>query len=136
MRIIYSKMLDRKLIAIKDDKNALIHKLRNAVELKDFTSAFNTSHLLKRYWPKDEQTWIEVTRVCVEGKDSIRLQKTIDEIQHANIVWTEEGREQVSPWIKMATNEVSAQFFITSLAASNPDNTGLTFACCSIWSEI
>lgn len=103
LRVVYSKMLDRKLITVKDDKNALINKLRNAIELKDFTCAFNTSHLLKRYWPEDEQTWIEVMRVCVEVKDCIQLKKTIDEIQHKNIVWTEEGREQVSPWIKMAT---------------------------------
>jgi|SRR5690242_12159528 len=103
LRIVYSKVLDQKLIIVKDDKNALVEKLRNAVELKDYACAFGTSHLLRRYWPEDEQTWIEVLRVCVEEKDCTQLKKTIEEVQHKEIIWTEPGREQVSPWMKMAT---------------------------------
>jgi hypothetical protein len=103
LRILYSKLLDRKLITVKNDKDALIEKLRNAIELKDYTGALDTGHLLKRYWPEDEQTWIEVIRVCIEAKDRVEFKKTIDQIQHKEIVWTEEGRMQISPWIKMVT---------------------------------
>lgn len=102
LRIVYSKVLNKKLTLVADDKNALIEKLRNAVELKDYATALDTSHLLKQYWPEDEQTWVESLRVCVEGNDRIQLEKTIEEIQHTDIIWTEEGREQVSPWMKMA----------------------------------
>jgi len=103
LRTVYSKILDRKLVMVKDDKNALVEKLRTAVELKDYACAFDTSHLLRRYWPEDEQTWIEVLRVCVEGRDCTQLKKTIEEVQQKEIIWTEPGREQVSPWMKMAT---------------------------------
>lgn len=102
LRIVYSKALDRKLAMIMDDKNALIEKVRNAVELKDYASALDTSLLLKTYWCQDEQTWIEALRVCVDGNDRIQLQKTIKEIQHTDIIWTDQGREQVSPWMKLA----------------------------------
>ena len=101
LRIVYSKVLDRKLVMVKQDKNALIEKLRNAVELEDYAGAFDTSHLLSKYWPEDEQTWIEVLRVCVEGKDYAQLKKTIEEVRHREIVWTEQGGEQLSPWMKM-----------------------------------
>ena len=103
LRILYSKLLDKKLITVKNDKYALIEKLRNAIELKDYTCALDTGHLLKRYWPEDEQTWIEVIRVCIEAKDRVEFKRTIDQIQHREIVWTEDGKRQMSPWIKMVT---------------------------------
>jgi hypothetical protein len=103
LRLVYSKMLDRKLVMVEADKKALTEKLRNAVEVQDYAGALDTSHLLRKYWPEDEQTWIEALRVCVEAKDCVELQKTIEEIQRTKIVWTEQGREQVSPWMKMIT---------------------------------
>jgi hypothetical protein len=103
LRHVYSRMLDRKLAVAKDDKNALIEKLRNAVELKDYACAWDTSSLLKKYWSIDEQTWIEALRVCVEGQDWIQLQRTIEEIRGKEIDWTPQGREQVSPWLKIVT---------------------------------
>jgi hypothetical protein len=62
-----------------------------------------TSDLLKKYWPEDEQTWIEAVHVCVEGKDSNKLCETLDEIQHNKIIWTEQGIEQITPWLKGIT---------------------------------
>lgn len=100
LRIVYSKTLDRKLNLMKNDKNALIEKLRNALELKEYTSAFETSDRLKKYWPEDEQTWIEVLRAGVEGKDRTRLKETIEEIQNKGVIWTRQGREQVNIWLK------------------------------------
>jgi len=102
LRVVYSKMLDRKLVMAKDDKHLLIEKLRNAVELKDYDCAFNVSLLLRQYWPEDEQTWIELLRVCVEGNDCEQLKKTIEDIQCNRIIWTKQGREQVSSWMKIA----------------------------------
>lgn len=102
IRIEYARALDKKLAIEHDDKNALIEKLRNAVELQDFTSATETGWLLKEYWPQDEQTWIEYLRVCVEGNDEAELRKTIEEIEQQNILWTEQGRAQLKPWAKVA----------------------------------
>jgi hypothetical protein len=102
LRIVYSKALDKKLAVAADDKYALIEKLRNAVELKDYASAFDTSRLLKTYWPEDEQTWVEALRVCIEGNDRLELKELIEEIERTEIVWTEQGREQISPWITTA----------------------------------
>lgn len=101
LRIAYAKALDKKLDRVKDDKDTLTEKLRNAVELKDIGTAFTVSQLLREYWPEDEQTWIEALRVCVEGRDGAELKKTIEEIQRREIIWTESGREQVSLWIKV-----------------------------------
>lgn len=103
LRIEYSKALDKKLAIVKDEKNALTEKLRNAIELHDFKGAYDTGRLLIEYWPEDEQTWIEMLRVCVEANDGGELRNTIEEIQHHEIFWTEQGREQVSPWIKLVT---------------------------------
>lgn len=103
LRMVYSKMLNRKLSIIRNDRDTLIEKLRNAIELNDFTCALETSNLLKRYWPEDEQTWIEVVRVYVEGKDGEQLKRTLEEIQHRPIFWTEQGREQIGPWLKLVT---------------------------------
>jgi hypothetical protein len=103
LRTVYSKTLDKKLAILPDDRMALTEKLRNAVELHDYTSAFETGLLLRKHWPEDEQTWIEVLRVSVEAKDRAQLLQTIEEIQNLEIIWTEQGREQVNPWLKMTT---------------------------------
>jgi hypothetical protein len=103
MRTIYARMLDRMLALVKDNKNALLEKLRNAVELEEYANAFDTSVLLKKYWPEDEQTWIETLRVCVEAKDNIRLQEAIEEIRDKKIIWSEQGRDRIQPWMKMLT---------------------------------
>lgn len=100
LRLLYSKILDRKLEMVKDDKKALTEKLRNAIALKDYACAFDISQLLRKSWPEDEQTWIELLHVCVEGKDGEQLKKALKEIENTKILWTEQGREQVSPWIK------------------------------------
>lgn len=101
IRLEYSKMLNRKLAIVENEKNALIEKLRNALELQDYTCAFDSSRLLQKYWPDDEQAWIEMLRVCVEGNDRRQLKETLEEIQHRNIIWTERGREQIYPWMKI-----------------------------------
>jgi hypothetical protein len=103
LRLVYAKMLDHMLAMQEDNKNALIEKLRNSVELQDFTSAFNTGVLLKQYWPEDEQTWIELVRVYVEAKDSAKLKETIGEIQRKKIIWSEQARELLHPWMSTLT---------------------------------
>lgn len=100
LRIVYAKALDRKLVMCKDDKNALLEKLRNAVELREYATAFDVSQVLRKNWPEDEQTWIETLRVCVEGNDQVQLIDTIDEMRQQTIPWTTEGFQQVSLWIK------------------------------------
>jgi hypothetical protein len=98
-RLIYSKLLDKRLELTANDKNILIWKLRNCINLKIYPAAFEVSDVLKKRWPYDEQTWIEALRVCVEGQDQERFHKTIEEIRHTPVNWTEQGREQVSLWV-------------------------------------
>ena len=105
LRLVYSTILDKKLHKVKTDKKTLIEKLRNNIELKDYVAAFETSDLLKKNFPEDEETWIETLRVCVEGNDTVGLQETINEIRRNDIVWTRQGRDQISPWFKVAKNE-------------------------------
>jgi len=98
-RIAYSKLLDRKLAKQPEDRQTLVKKLRNLIELNDYMSAFGISQQLTSKWPEDEQIWIEALRVCVEGKDQKRLKETIEEIKTTNIDWTRRGREEVARWL-------------------------------------
>jgi len=98
-RIAYAKLLDRKLANQPEDQQTLIKKLRNLIELNDYFSAFEVSQFLKQKWPDDERIWIEALRVCVEGKDQKKLEETITEINSANITWTRQGKQEVTPWL-------------------------------------
>ena len=99
VRLVYSEALDKKLARVKNDKQTLIRKMRNSIDLHDYTSALSISDLLKEKWPEDEQTWIESLRVCVEGEDHLRLAQIVEEIKKSNINWTEHGKEQVRTWV-------------------------------------
>lgn len=98
-RINYSKLLDKKLKIVPNEKQTLIKKLRNSIELKDYFSAFEVSQKLRQNWPEDEQTWVEAIRVSVEGKDQKKLKETIDEIKRTKISWTRQGKEEVTRWL-------------------------------------
>lgn len=99
LQITYKEVLDKKLDKVQNDKHTLILKLRNNIDLHDYASALSMSNVLKKYWPEDEQTWIEALRVCVEGKDHERLSEVLREISKTNFIWTKEGKEQVSAWV-------------------------------------
>lgn len=102
LRIVYSTILDKKLNKIGVDKKTIIEKLRNSVDLKDYAAALESSKLLKKNYPYDEEAWIEVLRVCVERDDSSALLEALNEIRLGDISWTKQGKDQVSPWIKVA----------------------------------
>ncbi|MBM3145574.1 MAG: hypothetical protein FJ010_11515 [Chloroflexi bacterium] len=99
-RMIYAKALEKKLSMVGQEKDTLVKYLRNNIELKDYTAAIEVSNILKRKFPEDEQTWIETLRVCVEGHDERKLKETIQEIHTKPIAWTNQGREQVSLWVR------------------------------------
>ena len=99
MRLVYSKVLDRKLAKIENDKAALIEKLRNSIALNDYVSAFEASDLLKKHYSEDEETWIESIRVCVEGNDQNKLLETVRAMQNQKVFWTKLGKEQIAPWV-------------------------------------
>lgn len=99
MRLVYEKVLDKKLANVKKDKETLIRKLRNSIELHDYASALQVSNTLREQWPTDEQTWIEAVRVCVEGQDHKRLLDILNEMRTIKIDWTKQGKELVSAWV-------------------------------------
>lgn len=99
LRLVYSTVLDRKLAKVKNDKENLVDKLRNDIELGNYISAYEVSELLKKFYPDDEDTWIESIRVCVEVKDKGKLAETIIEMQNQKVLWTDAGREKIAPWI-------------------------------------
>lgn len=98
-RFLYSELMDKKLALTGNDKNTLIKKLRNAIHLGNFTAVSETSSLLKKHWPLDENIWIEVLRASVESKDQKQFQQTLDDIKLKPINWTKPGRERVRYWV-------------------------------------
>lgn len=103
LRIVYDKNLDKKLIKVATDKFALVEKIRNSIELRDYTTAYEISGLLVNYWPEDEQSWIEAVRVCIVAEDNKILKKRLLEMQTRKINWTQAGKEQMAPWLQGAT---------------------------------
>ena len=103
LRIVYDKNLDKKLIKVATDKFALVEKIRNSIELRDYTTAYEISGLLVNYWPEDEQSWIEAVRVCIVAEDNKILKKRLLEMQTTKINWTQAGKEQMAPWLQGAT---------------------------------
>ncbi|MBK7453833.1 MAG: hypothetical protein IPJ46_08990 [Anaerolineales bacterium] len=102
LRIVYGKNLDKKLIKVKNDKFALVEKVRNSIELREYTNAYEVSGLLVSYWPEDEQSWIEAVRVCIVGGDNKILKERLLEMQTRKINWTQAGKEQMAPWLQGA----------------------------------
>ncbi len=98
-RIVFARTLDLKLDQNEKDKETIIKKIHNSLQLGDFSTAYEASNLLKINWPLEEETWIEAVRVCVESKDKARLKETIDEVRQTKIGWTKHGKEQVAPWL-------------------------------------
>jgi hypothetical protein len=99
-RIIYSKALDRKLSIKPNDKLTLIRKLRNHLELNEFSEAARVSDQMKTQWFDDEDVWNEILRVCIEGRDKEKLRETIEAIRKAPIQWTKQGKEKIGLWIE------------------------------------
>ena len=102
LRIVYGKNLDKKLAKVENDKFSLVERIRNCIELRDYTAAYETCDLLVNYWPEDEQSWIEAVRVCIEGEDTTLLKQRLLEIQARKINWTQHGKEQIAPWLQGA----------------------------------
>jgi len=101
-RIIYAKLLDKKLAMNPHNQITLIKKLRTALNLGNYFGAFEVSETLKRNWKEDENTWIETIRACVEGKDQKRLQETLEEIRQTEITWTKQGKDEITLWLEEA----------------------------------
>lgn len=98
-RIRLSNILTKKLAIVPHDRETLILKLRNHLALKEKFEATEIVDKLKKYWPKDEQTWIEAIRVCVESHDREKLQEVIEEIRDNDIDWSFAGKEQIDHWL-------------------------------------
>lgn len=98
-RFIYSELLDKKIYLSGNDRDTLIKKLRNSIQLGNFTDANEINATLKKQWPLDEDTWIEALRTSIESKDQKQLRETLSEIQRTPINWTKPGRERVKYWV-------------------------------------
>jgi hypothetical protein len=98
-RILYSELLDRKLSFSPNDKDSLIKKERNFIELGQYLPAYEIIEKLIAMWPDDEQVWIEAIRVCVEGRDKENLKEVLDQIKSSKITWTQAGYNLVETWV-------------------------------------
>ena len=105
LRIVYSKALDQKLEQSKNDKNIIIKKLRNCVELAEFNSAFEIGDYLILNWPTDERSWIESIRGCINSRDGNKLQEIVLNMRNQKINWTRDGKEQARVWLEVVGNE-------------------------------
>lgn len=97
-RITLSNVLDKKLSLAPHDKQTLILKIENHLMLKEKFEANEAVEQLKKYWPKDEQTWIEAIRVCVESHDREKLKEIVAEIEDREINWSFAGKQLVDQW--------------------------------------
>ena len=97
-RITLSNVLEKKLSLAPHDKQTLILKIENHLMLKEKFEANEAVEQLKKYWPKDEQTWIEAIRVCVESHDREKLKEIVAEIEDREINWSFAGKQLVDQW--------------------------------------
>jgi len=100
LRIVYSKALDKKLENVKNDRDAMIKKMRNCIKLSEYNSAFEIGDYLIANWREDERSWIEAIRACVDGQDGNKLQKILSEMKNQKINWTRDGKEQIKVWLQ------------------------------------
>jgi hypothetical protein len=102
LRIVYARELDKKLSRMPNDKNTLIKKLRNCIELKEFNTAFEIGATLIAKWPREENSWIESLRMCVDSQDGDRLKEILAEMRSKKIEWSNEGKDRVGAWLEAA----------------------------------
>jgi hypothetical protein len=100
LRIVYSKVLDKKLDHVKNDRTTMIKKLRNCIKLSEYNSASEIGDYLIGNWPEDELSWIESVRVCVDGRDGDRLREILLSMKNEKINWTRDGKEQIKVWLE------------------------------------
>jgi hypothetical protein len=100
LRIVYSKVLDKKLENAKDDRDAMIKKLRNCIKLSEYSPAFEIGDYLIENWHEDERSWIEAIRVCVDGQDGNKLQEILLKMRNRKINWTRDGKEHIKVWLE------------------------------------
>ena len=99
-KVVYARLLDKKLALVPNDRHTMLRKLRHYITMKDdYSAAQALADQLKERWPEDEQIWIESLRLCVEWHDQDGLEATLQQMQAAPIIWTRQGRTQVSPWL-------------------------------------
>jgi len=98
-RLLYSKILEKKIKKDHADKSTFLKMISNCLALKDYDSANKYCDQLKKLTPSDEEAWIESIRVCVASMDKRKLEQTVKEIRNNRINWTKDGREQVSQWL-------------------------------------
>jgi len=100
-RLIFAELLDHKIAQTGPGKIVLQKKIQNALELKDFSSAFEAVEELKTIYPDDQNTWVHLLLVSVETRDSRHLESTISEIRRRKIEWSAENKESVQPWVEV-----------------------------------
>ena len=99
-RISFGQVLDKKLSLVPDDQPTLIKKSRNHIKLNESSEAAQTLKTLKQFYPRDEDTWIEAIRVCVESHDRTRLKETLSNIKNNPINWSNSGRARLDYWLE------------------------------------
>lgn len=100
LRIVYSKILDMKIETARTDKNVIIKKLRNSIDLAEYNTAFELSDYLIATWPESDDSWVESIRACVNSFDEVRLQEIVSKMRDQKIIWTDSRKESVKVWLE------------------------------------
>jgi len=100
-RIAFADLLEKKIGLDGGNKEPLLKKIRNCLELKDINATVEANEILKQSFPDDEQTWISALWISVAGHDAVRLEETINEINRRKIDWSLSGKEQISTWVQV-----------------------------------
>jgi hypothetical protein len=100
-RRVFADLLDLKLTKVKNDRSTLVRKLRIWTDLKEnYASVVEVMDVLKKNWPQDEKTWLEILRACVEWKDGYKMRMVGEEMKSAKVQWTRGGREMARFWVQ------------------------------------
>lgn len=97
-RTTLAELLNKKINRANSDRNSLIMKIENSIELGTMDEANNALRVLMLEFPNDEQTWINALRISVASRDSVRLDQTLRMMQSREIAWTSEGKSAISLW--------------------------------------
>jgi hypothetical protein len=98
-RLILGNLLDHKLALSGFHKETMKQKIRNDLELKNFSAAFETAEDLKNNFPNDQDAWLYQLLVSVEARDPRHLEETRTEIRRRQINWSPENRKIVNVWM-------------------------------------
>ncbi len=74
--------------------------VRNHLALKEPAQAREIAEEAFRRWPKEEQAWFDMMRVCVETHDQRGFRALLERVRSAGVDFSKAGRERLQFWME------------------------------------